>query len=322
MRHAKTIILVMVLMALLNFNLFSRISSRVSGIVKEAETNIPLKDVTVYLVKYEADDPVIDNNDKRAMAKTNEKGFFQFDDVYKGNYFVTCEKIGYATLNPLYLAQENNPEDFLPIFFIDEGQIKHFEMTMKKGGSLKVIVQKKDETGTKPIPETICWLTRESKSVDLETGKKFSLIVNRPYTDQNGIAAFKGLERGIEYNVSVRQPGFPPKKKTIVLKENIIEAINIIFDHTNKTGIFGKILKINKLERSILISLALVRDGLYDHITMLEIRDENEFYIPELSEGEYFMYIIYRVKGENEERKKELYIKVKNNEVSSVELSL
>jgi hypothetical protein len=297
MKILKTFLFFVLIVGIIHANLYSRISSRVSGIVKDYATGQVLMDVDVYLVIYDQKFP---EPLETALTKTNNAGYFELNDIYKGKYFVKCEKPGYMTVNPIYLAQEQNPEGYLPIFFIDEGQIKYFEIKMKRGCSLKVTVQKKDVNGILGISEAQCWVSKNSKSKDPETGEPFTISVASPFADVNGVAIFDGLEPGEEYFVIIREHGLPLRKKNAIIKTDETIELNFLYDLTDKTGILGKIINKGKSPISTYISLALFQDGLYQHVTRLNIKGNTEFFIPNLSAGNYLLYVISRYEENNE----------------------
>ena len=83
MKIFKTFFLVILIIGFFQGNLYSRIESRVCGIVKDSENGQVLKDVNVYLVIYNEDDPEVDENDQTALAKTDKDGYFEINDVCK-----------------------------------------------------------------------------------------------------------------------------------------------------------------------------------------------------------------------------------------------
>lgn len=317
MKILKTLLFFLLIVLIINGDLYSRITSRVCGTVKDYDTGQVLMGVDVYLVIF---DQKLPEPLETALTKTNEVGYFELNDVYKGKYFVKCEKPGYMTTNPIYLAQEQNPEEYLPIFFIDEGKIKHFEIKMKKGGSIKVSVQTKDTNGIFGINEAQCWVSKNSKSINPETGKHYTIFVASPYADINGVAFFDGLEPGEEYFVIIREHGLPLRKKSAIIKPNETVELNFLYDLTDKTGIFGKIINKGKTPTSTYISLALFKDGLYEYVTRLDIDEKTEFFIPNLSEGNYLLYVISRFEEDNEKKTKKFKINVKKDETSVVNI--
>jgi hypothetical protein len=322
MKIFKTFLFVILIIGFIQGNLYSRIESRVCGIVKDSENGQVLKDVNVYLVIYNEDDPEVNENDQTAVAKTDKDGYFEINDVYKGKYFVMCEKSGYMTVNPLHLAQEQNPEDYLPIFFIDEGEIKHFDIKMKRGGSLKVTVQKKDINGIFGINESDCWISKKSKSKDPETGEPYLVIVSSRFTDSNGVSFFDGLEPGEEYDVSIMGHELPKREKKAIIKVNETVELNFIFDLTDATGIKGEIsYREDKTPEFTSVGLRLVMDGKYRYITDLNITGKSDFLITNLTPGTYLLLIANSYIGEDGITGKKILVKIKSGETSLVKIS-
>jgi hypothetical protein len=319
MKIFKTFLFGVLIVGIIHGNLYSRISSKVSGTVKDDATGQVLMDVDVYLVIYDQKfpEPV-----ETALTKTNEVGYFELNDVYKGKYFVKCEKPGYMTVNPTYLAQEQNPEEYLPIFFIDEGKIKHFEIKMKRGGSLKVTVQKKDTKGILGINEAQCWVSKQSKSIDPETGESYLISVASPFADVNGVAFFDGLEPGEEYFVIIREQGLPMREKNAIIKPNETIKLNFLYDLTDKTGILGKInYNKEKSPEFTFIILTLFKNDFYHYITELDITGKTGFYFPNLIPGTYRIYISNRYEDEVKKNRKRILIEVRSGENSVVNIS-
>lgn len=319
MKIVRKILFFILIVGVIHGTLSPKIPGRVSGIVREYSTGQALKDVNVTLVTPHKGfhEPL-----ETALTKTNEFGYFEFNDVYKGKYFVKCEKPGHMTVNPIYLAQEQNPEDYLPFFLIDEGQIAHLEIKMKRGGSLKVTIQKKDANGIFGISEAQCWVSKQSKSIDPETGDPFLISVASPFTDKNGVAFFNGLEPEEEYSVTIYEPGLPYRKKKTIIRVNETIELNFLFDLTDKTGIRGEIsYNENKTPEFTSVGLRLVLDGKYNYVTDLDVTGESDFLITNLTPGTYLLRIANSYEGDDKIERKRILLDIKKDETTFVKIS-
>lgn len=157
MKLFKFFILVVFIIPSLQFNLFSTITSRVEGFVTDEETGEPLKDSTVFLFTCNLISKYIEfYSDKSLMA--DSKGYFKFDDLNEGYYFLSVFKKDYSAIGPIYVHNEDDLEfvarrDIYPQnskidkFFLKQGQIKHFKIKLKKEACLELVVLQKTSEG-------------------------------------------------------------------------------------------------------------------------------------------------------------------------------
>jgi len=216
MIRIKTFIWLIILISAFNLNLFPYISSQVSGYVMDKETNTVLKDVDVYLMTFFRNAPIAL---PQAQTKTDENGYFIFDDVNKGTYFIECTKDGYEDFSPGYLAELPNREKYVKTFYIEEGVVKHFEIEMVKGGCLKVIIKKRDDNGVSGYGDIEFSLFAVVK--DKQLNRDYICDIARFKTNEDGIRIIDGLHPDIIHGISIRNDGFPDLfKKDIIIKKN------------------------------------------------------------------------------------------------------
>ncbi len=316
MKGIKLLILVVIVLSLFQFNLYSLITSRVEGVVKDKETNLLLKDVVVGLFVYKG---VV--SFATAKTKTDENGYFVFNDLRKGEYFVGCFKEGYASFSPSYLASEINPKKHLSLFYLKEGQIKYFEIEMGKGGKLKIIINKKDENGISGFKGIEFLVSKKSYRDDSRT-KFFWNQVCQVETDENGIIIVDGLFPGEVYSVSARSikvDGFPGFSKEALIKKNETVEITHLYDYTDKTGIYGNITFSNK--PLIYSGIVLVNLTKNKSITDLDITHKSEYFFRNLEPGSYKLYIYFTYENEKGKRR-EISALVEKDKTTIVNLNL
>jgi hypothetical protein len=132
-----------------NSNVFARISSRIEGTVTDKDTGEPIPKAWVLLYRVE--------KGIEETTQTNDKGYFKFEGppIFPNReYFIRCTATGYAQYIPGYYLEYVKPEYFDEIihpFLLEEGQIKHVQIRLEKGGSLKGILYIKDASGILPF---------------------------------------------------------------------------------------------------------------------------------------------------------------------------
>jgi hypothetical protein len=312
----KVMILVIVLLMLFNLKLFSYISSRVSGNVMDKETNFVLENVNVFLMSYKSDIffpmPV-------AQTKTNIKGYFQFDDLRKGAYFIECIKPGYATFSPDYYLQLPYPQKYINIFQMNEGQIKHFEIKMEKDGKLKVIINKKDDQGISGYGEVEFTLSAVIK--DQHNDRNYYCDISRFTTSKDGICIIDGLNPGNYYSIWIKlQPFIDFDKDDILIEKNKTIEISKLYDFTDKTGISGSFI-ISDEQSIISLSIVLVDYKTDKYITSQQIIDGLNYSFRGIGQGLYRLYCIVTYKN-GEIKKKEITVSVENGKTSIVDIIL
>jgi len=214
MINTKRLILVGILVLVLTSTSFPYISSQVRGVVRDKETGEVISNAEVYLYDYK-DKPWFADLSKH--TKTDDKGLFVIDDVIKGTYFIECIKEGYATFSPEYFTQSSEPNKYLSIFSIEEGQVKFFEVQMERGGKLKVTINKKDENGIsgyKGLEVGLYVVVENTQSAKSD----YCTAFNSQPMDEQGQLIIDGLHPGRIYGVRIDNKEFPKFREEILIK--------------------------------------------------------------------------------------------------------
>jgi len=315
MIRIKTFIWLIILISAFNLNLFPYISSQVSGYVRDKETNTALENVDVYLMSFFRNDPIAL---PAAQTKTDENGYFIFDDVRKGTYFIECTKDGYEDFSPGYLAELPNGEKYVKTFYIEEGVVKHFEIEMVKGGCLKVIIKKRDDNGVSGYGDIEFSLFAVVK--DEQLNRNYICGIARFKTNEDGIRIIDGLHPDIIHGISIRNEGFTDfDKEGIIIKRNETVEVTHLFDFTDKTGISGSITFSDKpLTYAGILLINLTKQK---SITDLDIHHKSSYLFRNLEAGNYVLYVYVTYKNEKG-TKIELPVVVEKNKTTIKDLKL
>jgi len=324
----KRIYIFMVLILfILNFSTFSRVSSQVRITVKDMDSGLPIKGVHIFLSGVEKDeyhpcviDPRYEYSEK--VDKTDGNGEFVFKDEWSGEKYIYCVKEGYVSFNPCYLENEKDPEYGLKTFRINEGEIKVVVVKMKKGGGgLRVLLKKKDESGISLITDYLLYVDKYSKSIDPKTGKKYLYpVFDQPiqkFIYPKGYIDLKGFEAGEEFVIRVEKEGLPTRTKNFVVKEGKISDVTFLYDYTSKTAL--KIIVNYEEGSGVRINLF---NELSDDITSLWIAKKNSTrIIPDLISGKYSIHAAVSIPFIKEKIIKKISVYVKKDEITFVTIN-
>jgi len=248
MRHAKTIILVIVLMAILQGNLFSLITSRIEGVVVDADTEEIISDakVSLYITDVHGDF----FNFFKFHTESSKEGTFSFElkNLVKPNvgYYIQCKKDGYISLIPEYYFTYGKKEvyaEMLQVFQMEEGQVKHLKVRLSKGGILKGKFLKKDSSGITPLEYVAASLYRKTNPNERYLKEeKSGYKIAQMEVDEKGEFEIKGIEPFGNYNILISQNGYVSHIiEGIVIVLNNVSTIKETVDVSNQTGIHGSI---------------------------------------------------------------------------------
>ncbi len=242
----KTMLWVLVLIfssGLFQGNAFAAIYSKIEGTILDMEAGILVKDVEVTLYKLRRGFVAI------RISKTDINGYFKFNGLEKGEYFVTCMKPGYATYSPKYRARSTVGSEKLRIK-LNWGENRYLKIKMVKGGQLRVNVFKKDENDISPY-------TGFSAQVSIKVGEKF-FDVKMVSDTRNGSFYLDGLIPSNKYSISIRaceRVGYPFFEMDFEIKKNEITTIEHTFDFTDNTGVTGMIYLDNEPVNIVVLTL-------------------------------------------------------------------
>ncbi len=322
MRGIKFLILVVIILSLFQFNLYSLITSRVEGTVIDKDTGQPIKGAYVYL--FELD--IFDNNSAEYesfdMLETDKKGYFKFNNVKKGTYFLSIFKQGYAAFGPLYAhgydaleligeptwQQKNGSE--IERFYLKEGQIKHFKINLEKEAVLKIKVLRKLPNGIEPYSEKYdVRLSLKHRGfineIKAETGSEFQTIFFK-----------KGL-----VDIKIKLEGYKTKTyKDVLLESGKTKAIEYVADFTTGQVLHGIVRYADTKEPIYLASIGFVKidePGKNFHASLYANKN-GEFWIGGFEPGNFYLRI--SATGVNTRKKFRFvtYIKIKPNEKKEI----
>lgn len=96
----KSVVLMILVFCLFQGQLSPLITSRIQGVVKDAETGAVISNVKVYLFIYRVLTDVNFRRGTTIRAMTGKNGKFAFDDLKNNRYFVMCEHEDYLISPP------------------------------------------------------------------------------------------------------------------------------------------------------------------------------------------------------------------------------
>jgi hypothetical protein len=238
---------------------FTEVTSRIQGVVKDINTGEPIWGANVILL-YSYN--YADVYDKKYEIHTDSKGFFQFHFLKKGLYQLLVYKDGYADFGPFFETQfraefkrELHPRLCVTIkayekekIFLQEGDIKHVTIELKKEAILEIRFNKKTKDGTGPlyykdftgINSTFNF--GAMVSIQDDDYKKTLLV---PSKKDIGIMIFKGLPPGYKVWAWVCTEGYPNKHYYITLEEGKTHIIDHLLDFTTGQVIHGVLTEKN-----------------------------------------------------------------------------
>jgi len=277
MRHAKKIILVIVLMAILQGNLFSLITSRIEVSVIDEDTGepIPGAEIRVFRMMDDVFKPVL-------RGETNAEGFDNLNVRFNGNYLLNIIKEGYAVFGPFseeFLEEYKLKAPFgastieasgLDYFSLDEGEIKHVRVKMQKEAKLVVNLQKKYPHGVFPVE-------------GLEGGAS---IYNEDYYYPY-VKEFKNLKTGI-VTVELGLDGFMGKSiENVVLRKGETTTINYTFDFTKGQVIHGRIIEKNTELPLVGVRVKIIDDEGFGIFPYATTNTKGEYWLGGIEPGLY-----------------------------------
>ena len=240
----KTICVVTFVMiyAILSNPLFALIEGRVEGTVKDKDSGDVLGGAKIELFQWYSEDGISDS----LLVNTNqsnEKGIFSINIKRPAKYYLKVSRQGYVQFLPDYYYGYLKDDVFpnvAKIFQIGEGQIKHIQIELERGGKISGTIQGKDSSGTVPVTASII-LYR--KSLDEELFNKENFYKLRTISSENGDFSIDGLEASDDYFLEIiNWEGMPNKVyNSIEIKKGSTINISETFDFTDSTGIYGTI---------------------------------------------------------------------------------
>ena len=283
----------MIIMFLILFsNLFqvhlnSLIRSRIEGTFWDKETGERLEgvEVTLFKIGHVALFPNFE-------VKTDKNGRFIFDQVKNGEYIIRGEKPGYVPYQPMYKIVLAYRRKLVEIIRIGEGEIRHFDIQMERGGQLLAKIFKKDENGISPY-------TDFSAQIGFRASEKIEDIFTLSGIRNGGEYFADGLVESDKYTLSVsaiEHAGYPKFRTQFEIKKGEITTIEHTFDFTDNTGVTGVIYLDNE---PIKIAILSLEDMNSHEIAETSIHTEYKYSFKNIPPG-FYTLIAYFDKDERE----------------------
>jgi hypothetical protein len=250
MKKVKVLVLAVLVFGIFQSILYAGISSRVQGNVADDQTSVPVEGALVHLIITTGSVPHIMLYDWE--TKTDKNGFFKFDiepSYLSGSkvFSIECEKTGYIPFLPKYYRQYTKKEvydDIFKIFKLKEGQIKHFNISLKKGGIIEGTLFKKTAAGVAPLKASVI-LYSKYKVHSFFKDEDEDYIFESCSTDGNGKFRIEGIEAFDKYSLSINSIGYRDFEiDNIAVQDNQVTPFEYTCDMTDQTGVEG-VVKIN-----------------------------------------------------------------------------
>jgi 5-hydroxyisourate hydrolase-like protein (transthyretin family) len=284
MRLGKTYLLLSVIF-LLVLHLFqvpaySLIRSRIQGIFRDKETGQPLENVLVTLYNNSEVDGFFQNYE----TKTDKNGRFIFDQITDGEYIIRGIKSGYVTYQPEYKIDRTYRErKLVEVLHIEEGEIRHIDIQMERGGQLLAKIYKKDENGISPYTD-----------FSAQIGYMANEYIYSVYGIRNGGEYFvDGLPESDRYTFFLRArefAGYPEFRTGFEIKKDEITTIEHTFDFTDNTGVTGVIY----LDSEPISNAVVELEDINSHaVAETEPRLENKYSFKNIQPGTYTLSVFF-----------------------------
>lgn len=308
-------ILLICLFCIFQNNLLSTIYGKVGGMVKDKDTGKVLEGVEVVLCRYPMSS--FESSYGNIKTKTNRHGRFVFDRVIPGQYYLSFNKKKYIRNVPRYyysaFLKGLKPSDFektVGVFYVKEGEIKYFEKSLEKGGTLEGTITQIDSSGERSCKFITIILFRKRNPDDI-IHKDFEFIEFGIIPIHKGKVLLEGLLPSNNYLIELRKIGFVNKYiKNINIKKNETTQINFTYDLNNKTGVKGIITKDNNPLKTSFIDMYILSSKklIYEYMTS----KSGKYSIMMLDPGFYEIEISYFDKNDIWQ-KKNLKIEIKKD---------
>jgi len=303
MKGIKLIVLFFLVMGLFEVTLFSLITSRIEGVVRDFDTGAVIIGAEVRLYPFS---PPTSSNPK---TKTYNDGRFRFDDLRQGEYYISVYKEGYELYGPftgqdLKEHDKNHMSTYYPGFvklitnsikgriYLKEGEVKHFKISLRKEAIVEVLFFKKTEQGETPIKsllgseEVHFFPFFYETSIILPESKNDgfnSEVVISPSISEPGKVTFKNLSGEQYVHVHVYAYEYPLSIYEVYLNSGETTTIHHVIDFTSGMVVHGFIRPKNIEEPLYLIYEVILEGSNYSVRGIIE--NNEEFWIKGMEEG-------------------------------------
>jgi hypothetical protein len=318
-------VLVILVFSLFSTGLSAKISSRIEGTVSDLDTGEPIEGANVILYK---------GIEQKEVFITDKKGYFRFDPYQynpgKEVYHLICTAKGYVPYVPkyyLHAVKTGYENEVFRTFTLQEGQIKHVKINLKKGCQLKGIIYKKELSGETVFKEVQVVLYIKLNNGFFDDQKRY--LVEITYTDENGGFKFEGLEPSDAPNVNayiiklVKDGYWLSLIENIAVHSNQDNYIDYKVDLTDPTGLKGKI----NLDGQTLIGGTVQLYSLfgdkdeYLSVIQCEFDESGNYFFKGIKAGNYKL-ILYAYYAWNQKVVKEVFVEIEKGKTKILDFNL
>jgi hypothetical protein len=303
-------VLVILVIGIFPLNLFSVITSRIEGTVLDESTGQPIVGAEVHLLY---DLSIYRKGDHEWVKRTDSRGFFQYNDLLAGEYYIAIYKEGYELYGPC-TKEKLKGERRVPDFFggtisliprsvknriyLKEGEIKHFKISLRQEAIVKVLFTKKTDKGETPLESiygsnkvNIYSVFYGASLVLLESQDHFfqSEVVLSPSIFEPGKVIFDNLSGEQSVELHVYAYDYPTSPHEIYLKSGETTTIHHVLDFTSGMVVHGFIRPKNISEPISIISRVNLEGP--DYRVKGIIEEDKEFWLKGMKEGECKLHI-------------------------------
>jgi hypothetical protein len=316
MKRIKFFVLVILVLSLFQFNLYSLITSRVEGTVIDKDTGLKIVGASITLYCSDTDLRHFFN----WKTQTDNNGYFRFEiEEITGTFYVQCSKYGYISFLPEYYRRnikQEYVEEVFHLFNLQEGQIKHLKIALEKGGTLTCDFFVKDSSGTSVLKDAGVFLCRLRDLNDNHLVETNNFNVKYVKLDENGKIRIDGIEPSNKYYISLIPNGYYKQTiENISIVKNETRNISYTLDCTDKATVEGYLTINDQLVYSGSASIKNPEKdkfGKYSFCTY-KLRNEKFYTLKGIPPGKYRLSAGGVIKG-NIIKDKEISIELKAGE--------
>ncbi len=321
MKGIKLFILVVFVLSLFQFNLYSLITSRVEGTVVDKDTGQPIKGACVYLFECDFYNNTVDYS-AFDIVETDTKGYFKIDDVKKGIYFLSIFKEGYSTFGPIYaynketlqiIGEGGNSTDTFKIerISVKEGEIKHFKIKLEKEAKLIIKVLGKIPRGMERYNELVRFKIKHPGFID---------VIKEHYIDGGEFETYL-FKKGV-VDIEIKPEGYKTKTyKDVLLESGETKTIEYVADFTTGQVLHGVIKYADTKEPLYMADVTFVKidePGKDFEVMNLWTDKNGEFWIGGFEPGTFELSVYGSGVNTRKKFNFDIYIKIKPNEKKEI----
>lgn len=169
---------------------------------------------------------------------------------------------------------------------IGEGEIRHFDIQMERGGQLLAKIFKKDENGISPY-------TDFSAQIGYRAGDKIEDIFTLGGISKGGEFFADGLVESDQYTFrvsAIEYAGYPEFETKFEIKKSEITKIEHTFDFTDNTGVTGVIYLDNE---PVSIAGLYLMNSSGHRVAETSVSRENKYTFKNIEPGLYSLFYFF-----------------------------